>query len=62
MTTNQELVFASFPSQVYVNISIVTDMAVEEQEMFMARLTTTDSSVMLAPDIASISILDNTGR
>lgn len=62
MTTSQELMFASFPSQVYVNISIVNDMAVEEQEMFMARLITTDLSVMLAPDIASISILDNTGR
>lgn len=62
MTASQELMFASFPSQVYVNISIVNDMAVEEQEMFMAKLTPTDSYVMLAPDIASISILDNTGR
>ena len=54
--------FTSAPSQVYVNISISNDAVVEQQEMFRVRLSTTDQSVNLTQDEATVIINDNTGK
>jgi len=45
-----------------VNISISNDAVVEQQETFRVRLSTTDLSVNLTQDEATIIIDDNTGK
>jgi len=60
--TTEILMFTSAPGQVYVNISISNDAVVEQQEMFRVRLSTTDQSVNLTQDEATVIINDNTGR
>ena len=60
--TTEILTFTSAPSRVYVNISISNDAMVEQQETFGMRLSTTDLSVTLNQDEASVLINDSTGR
>ena len=50
-------------TQVEVQIPIVDDDIYEEMEQFFARLTvlTTGADVLLSPDVATITILDNDG-
>jgi len=47
---------------VYVNISIPNDAVVEQQETFGVRLSTTDQSVSLTQDEATVIISDTTGK
>ena len=42
-----------------VNISILSDVIVEDTEDFYAALSTMDSAVVLTPDRARIEIIDN---
>ena len=60
--TTEILMFTSAPSQVYVNISISNDAVVEQQETFDVRLSTTDQSVSLTQDEATVIIDDITGK
>ena len=60
--TNEILTFTSAPRQVYVNITISNDAVVEQQETFSVRLSTTDQSVSLTQDEATVIVNDNSGR
>jgi len=44
------------------NITIVDDSLAEDTQVFLASLDTSDSSVMLLPENATISIEDNDGK
>ena len=59
--TVEILTFTSAPSQECVNISISNDAVVEQQETFGVRLSTTDQSVNLTQDEATVIINDDTG-
>jgi len=60
--TTEILTFTSAPSRVYVNITISNDAVVEQQETFSVRLSTTDQSVSLTQDEATVIVNDNSGR
>ena len=60
--TIEVLTFTSAPSQECVNITISNDAVVEQQETFGVRLSTTDQSVSLTQDEATVIINDDTGR
>ena len=42
-----------------VNISIVSDSTLENNESFLANLTTDDSAIILSPSMATIDILND---
>lgn len=45
-----------------VNISIVDDTAVEDDELFIVQLDTSDSAIIIAPNTSSVVILNDDGE
>ena len=60
-STSVDLVFSPTILSRTVMIEIIDDLLLERNEMFTSRLTltTTDVSIMLVPQEASITIIDN---
>lgn len=59
MELNETLVFGPNVPRIYVNVSILEDSAVEYDEMFTIKLSSSDGAVMVGMDTAEVTILED---
>ena len=62
VSISMDVTFDSGSTMATVNVTIIDDFVIEFAEAFTATVSTTDTTVNIINDTATITILDNDGR